>query len=158
MHEVFSPGNLVRIKDYMFEDGTTRDKYMFVLFSDNAQAYVISSLTTSQKKFDLQATKIGCYNHPMLSTYFHFPGEAVFGLEDYFFDKDTYVLFSANVRKIDAQTIDGYLESKDPFAITRITTLRGSELKNLLSCVILSKFTPNDLKLELTVFRDSFKG
>jgi hypothetical protein len=155
MHDVFAPGNLVRIKDYEFEDGTKRDKYMFVLYANDAEAYLISSLTTSRNKFDVTATKSGCYFHSRLSTYYHFPAGEVIGDENYAFDLDTYVLFKDNVRKIDIPSLTHYIESGDPFAVVRITTLKSDELRKMLQCIAHSTFVPVGLKAELIAYRDS---
>jgi hypothetical protein len=43
---MFFAGNLIRIKDFQFENGNTRDKYLFVLLRNDGAAYVISSSNT----------------------------------------------------------------------------------------------------------------
>ena len=155
MPDVFLPGNLVRIKDFQFEDGNSRDKYLFVLLRDGTAAYVISSLATSQNKINVSATKSGCYYDPRISTYYHFPAGEVIGTGDFYFDKETYIFFRNNVRKIPVADLNQYVSSTDPFAIAHVATLRDEELKRLLQCVVTSTFTPEDLKTELTSFKDS---
>lgn len=155
MPDVFLAGNLVRIKDFQFDTGNSRDKYMFVLLQNEDDAYVISSLTTSQNKLNLSATRTGCYLHGRFSTYYHFPAGEIIGTGNFSFDKDTYIIFKDNVRKISVNVLDGYISATDPFAAAHITTLRTEELKKLLHCVVTSTFTPEDLKTELTAFRDS---
>jgi hypothetical protein len=158
MPDVFLPGNLVRIKEFQFEDGSTRDKYLFVLLrNDKDTAYVISSLTTSQNKLNVNATKIGCYHDYRTSTYYHFPAGEVFGDGNFSFDKETYIFFLGIVRKIEVADLTKYASSKDPFAVTSITTLKTDGLKKLLQCVVSSTFTPNDLKTELSKFMDSLE-
>lgn len=155
MPDVFAPGNLVRIKDFQFEDGSTRDKYLFVLLRNDGGAYVISSLTTSQNKMKVSATRSGCYHDPRISTYYHFPAGEVFGDGNFSFDKETYIFFRENVRKIEVAHFTGYADATDPFAVVSITTLKNEELKKLLQCIVSSTFTPEDLKTELIAFKDS---
>lgn len=155
MPDVFLPGNLVRIKDFQFEDGSSRNKYLFILLRDGTTAYVISSLATSQNKLNVAATKSGCYHHPRLSTYYHFPAGEVIGTGDFYFDKETYIFFRDNVRKIPVTELSQYGSTIDPFAIAHVATLSTEELKKLLNCVVTSTFTPEDLKMELTSFKDS---
>lgn len=155
MPDVFAPGNLVRIKDFQFEDGNTRDKYLFVLLRNDSSAYVISSLTTSQNKFKVSATGSGCYFDLRTSTYFHFPAGAIIGDGNFSFDKETYIFFRENVRKLEVATLTNYASTTDPWAVAAITTLKNEELKKLLQCVVSSTFTPEDLKVELAAFKDS---
>lgn len=155
MPDVFAPGNLVRIKDFQFEDGSTRDKYLFVLLRNDGGAYVISSLTTSQNKLNVSATGSGCYHDPRTSTYYHFPAGEVFGDGNFSFDKETYIFFRENVRKIEVADLTSYASATDPFAVASITTLKNEELKKLLQCVVSSTFTPEGLKAELTAFKDT---
>lgn len=155
MPDVFAPGNLVRIKDFQFEDGNTRDKYLFVLLRNDGGAYVISSLATSQNKMNASATGSGCYHDPRISTYYHFPAGEVFGDGNFSFDRETYIFFRENVRKLKVADLMSYASTTDPFAVAFITTLKNEELKKLLQCVVSSTFTPEGLKAELTAFKDS---
>lgn len=155
MPDVFLPGNLVRIKDFQFEDGSSRDKYLFVLLRDGAVAYIITSLATSQNKLNVAATKSGCYYDRRVSTYYHFPAGEVIGTGDFYFDKETYIFFRDNVRKIPVTELSQYGSPTDPFAIAHVATLSNEDLKKLLQCIVTSTFTPEDLKTELTSFKDS---
>ena len=155
MPDVFLPGNLIRIKDFEFEDGTVRDKYLFVLLRNNFAAYVISSFTTSRNKLSVSATKSGCYFDSRVSTYYHFPAGEVIGTGNFSFDKETYIFFRENVRKFLVSDLSEYGSVADPFAIAHVATLHDMELKKFLQCVVTSKFTPEDLKTELAAFRDS---
>jgi len=156
MPDVFTPGNLIRIKDFKFEDGNTRDKYMFVLLRNDGGAYVISSLTTSQNKLNVSAIGSGCYYDARISTYYHFSAGEVLGDGDFYFDKDTYIFFRENIRRIEVAALDVYVSATNQLAAAHITTLKKEELKWLLQCVINSKFTPKDLKDELATYKDSF--
>ncbi|MEY3241850.1 MAG: hypothetical protein RIR11_3289 [Bacteroidota bacterium] len=155
MPDVFLPGNLIRIKDFQFENSTTRDKYMFVLLKNDTVAYVISSLTTSQNKMNVTARKTGCYYDNRVSTYFHFPANELIGSGDFYFDKDTFIFFRENVRKIDIADLLKYADPQDPFAIATIGTLTTEGLKSLLVCVLNSTFTPVGMKAELMEFKDT---
>ena len=97
MTPTFSEGSIVRIKDYVFEDGTTRDKYLIVLHNDASEAVIIHSLTTSKQKFAVEKEFLGCnvykkgnYSIP----YYLFPENKI--LDDdtlFYFDVDTYIFF-----------------------------------------------------------------
>lgn len=155
MPDLFVPGNLLRIKDFQFENGDSRDKYLFVLLRNDTVAYVISSLATSQNKLRVSATKSGCYHDARISTYYHFPAGEVIGTGNFYFDKETYVFFRDNVRKIPIADLSLYASATDPFAIAHVATLKMEEMKKLLQCVVNSTFTPADLKIELSAFKDS---
>ena len=131
MPDVFFPGCIVRIKDFQFEDGTSRDKYLLVLIRNDSAAYVISSLATSRNKFNLGATKSGCYFDVRLSTYYHFPANEIVGDGDFYFDKETYIFFRENVRKIPLAELHQYASDVDPFAIAHVGTLKSEELKKI---------------------------
>ena len=154
MPDVFAPGNLIRIKDFQFENGNTRDKYLFVLLRNDGAAYVISSLTTSRNNLNVNATRSGCYHDSRTSTYYHFSAGEALGDGNFSFDKETYVFFRENVRKLELADLTNYASATDPFAVAAITTLKNEELKKLLQCVVSSTFTPEDLKAELTAFKD----
>lgn len=79
----------------------------------------------------------------------------VLGDGNFSFDKETYIFFRENVRKIEVEDLKHYTNPNDPFSVTQITTLKGEELKKLLQCVVNSTFTPEDLKAELIAFKDS---
>lgn len=121
MSDVFAPGNLIRIRDFQFENGNTRDKYLFVLLRNDGATYVISSLTTSQNKLNVSATRSGCYYDYRTSTYFHFPAGEVLGDGNFSFDKETYIFFRENVRRIETADLASYASVTDPFAVTQIT-------------------------------------
>jgi len=104
---------------------------------------------------NVSATKSGCYHDPRISTYYHFPAGEVFGDGNFSFDKETYIFFRENVRKIEVADLANYGSAADPFAVTQITTLKNEELKKLLQCVVSSTFVPEELKGELTAFKDT---
>lgn len=128
---------------------------MFVLLRNDGGAYVISSLATSKNKLNVSATRSGCYHDSRTSTYYHFPAGEVLGDGNFSFDKETYIFFRENVRKLEVADLTNYASATDPFAVVSITTLKNEELKKLLECVVTSTFTPQDLKTELTAFKDS---
>jgi len=154
MTDLFQPGNLLRIKDFQFEDRSTRDKYLFVLLRNETEAYVISTLTTSQNKWNLSATKRGCYFQKGFFTYYHFPANDPLDAEGFFFDKETYILFRDNIRKTNLAELLAYFDPSDPLAVLRLATLDNKALRLLLDCILQSPLVPNDLKAELAPFRD----
>ncbi len=51
----WKPGLILRISNYKFEDDNSiRDKYSIALYTNNQEAYLIDSLTTSRNNPDLQ--------------------------------------------------------------------------------------------------------
>jgi uncharacterized phage-associated protein len=117
MPDVFASGNLIRIKDFQFEDGSARDKYLFVLLRNDRGAYVISSLTTSQNKLNVTASRSECYHDSRTSTYYHFPAGEVLGDGNFSFDKETYVFFRENVRKLEVEPHMGHRTKYNPFGV-----------------------------------------
>ena len=101
----WKPGLILRIKDYKFEDdGSTRDKYAIVLCTNDRDLYLIHSLTTSQNNRSVPGIHHGCSVH-MGVPYYFIPARESMGNENFYFDKDTFYLFSSQrsqgiIRKI----------------------------------------------------------
>jgi len=67
----WKPGLILRIKSYKFEDdNTTRDKYNIVLCTNDKEAYLIHSLTTSQNNLTVPGLRYGCSVHHNIPYYF----------------------------------------------------------------------------------------
>ena len=99
---IWKSGQIVRIKDYRFEDdNSTRDKYSIVLYANNQFAYLIHSLTTSQNNLGVEINNIGCSVHNGFMPYYIFPKNITIGDNGFYFEKDTFIFFKSNVRKED---------------------------------------------------------
>lgn len=154
----FTVGSIIRVKDYEFEDGSTRDKYLIVLFRNNTEAYIINSLVTSKNKLHLSGLQHGCNvseHNGLKIPYFFFPENIVLDTATgFFFDMDSFVFFRTNVFKASiAQLLQKY--SNTPFGIIELGNLGTSELKRLLKCLLKSTFISNDIKILLTTFKDT---
>lgn len=153
----FAPGTIIRIKDYQFEDGSQRDKYLIVLYSNTTEAFIIHSLTTSKNNFNLPGNQHGCnvmerngYKIP----YFFFPENVVLDtVSQFFFDVPTYVFFRTNVIKSSIQTLLDYDTS--PFGVVELAILSNAELKRLLKCLLKSTFVDNSLHALLSDFKNT---
>ena len=154
----FDAGSIIRVKDYEFEDGSTRDKYLIVLFKNDKEAYIINSLVTSKNKLQLSGLQHGC-NVPerngLKMPYYFFPENVV--LDDatnFYFDVDSYIFFKTNVFK--ATTHDLLRKyNNSPFGIIELGNIGTFELKRLLKCLLKSTFVSKDIKIILTSFKDS---
>lgn len=152
MQILFNPGALLRIKNYEFEDGSTKDKYLIILLANPDAAYVIHTLTTSRNKLGVTSFKRGCSVHHQTVPYYCFPAGEIIDEDGFFFDVDTLILFRDNIRKVPIPSFEKYDEA--PFGLIRLATLSTEELKRMLKCILKSKFVPQNLKQELSNFKD----
>jgi hypothetical protein len=153
----FNAGSLVRIKDFQFDDGSIRDKYLIVLFRDNERVFIVQTLTTSKNNLNLVSKQHGCnvqtYNNRQIP-YFFFPESYVLDtVSGFYFDTDTYVFFSNNTTKVPIAAFNRY--DVGIFSIVELAQLNPSELKRLLKCVLKSPFVDSDIRILLTEFKES---
>ena len=150
---IWKPGTILRIRNFRFEDdGSTRDKYGIVLSVNNNESYVLFSLTTSQNNFGFPALNYGCSVHKFIPYYF-IPKNQLIGNDGYFFDKDTFIFFTNNVRKIGFNNLASL--SNIPFGVVSLGVLNNQELSRLLKCILKSNAIPLNSKTELIAMKDS---
>jgi hypothetical protein len=161
LSSLFSPGNVLFIKDFEFEDGTVHDKLMIVLHRSADTLYVIHSLTTSQIKVPENKIMHGCTNNASMNLSFYmFAEKRVVGkffeddTKDFSFDDNTFLLFQQNIRK---NAISSFKPYKDSNTIHVLAVLERSELLRLLKCAISSPHLVRGYKPDLVAFRDSIK-
>src|SRR5690348_17044247 len=95
----WKPGLILRIKNYKFEDdNSVRDKYSIVLYTNENEAYLIHTLTTTQNNLLVPGLRHGCSVHQNIPYYF-FPKELIIGDNNFYFEKDTFIFFRNNIRK-----------------------------------------------------------
>jgi hypothetical protein len=145
----YEKGSIIRIKDYVFEDGTKRDKYLIVLDKDNQTALIIHSLTTSKLKFTPNKLFFGCNiyqkNEYFSIPYFYFPKEQILDIESgFFFDIDTYIFFQNNTTKVEISMIEQY--NTQPFGLICLGKLSDYDMKRLIKCILKSDLVPNNIK------------
>ncbi len=149
----WKPGLIIRIKDYKFEDdNSTRDKYSIVLFTNQQQAYLIHSLTTSRNNPGIAGLKYGCSVYNRLP-YFYFPAGQIIGDNYFSFDKETFIFFSNNVRKEAFEKLEA--ASKKLFGLISLGVLTKDELKRVIKCALKSKLLPKQIELDLSGFKES---
>lgn len=147
------PGQILRIQNYKFEDdGSTRDKYAIVLYTNDEKVYLIHCLTTSQNNLSVPASAYGCSVHNHVPYYF-IPQGQVIGDEKYFFEKDTFIFFMNNVRKELFYKFEA--ASKKIFGLVTLGVLTNEELKRLIKCALKSNFLTADIEKELKDFKES---
>ena len=158
MIPTFKAGSIIRIQDYEFEDGSTRDKYLVVLFRNETQVFIINSLVTSKNKLNLSSLLHGCNvaeHNGLKIPYFFFPENKVLDSDTgFFFDVNSFVFFRTNV----FQSTIADLRRKyavSTFGIIELGNIGISELKRLLKCLLKSPFVARDIKTLLTSFKDS---
>lgn len=149
----WKPGLILRIKDYKFEDDhSSKDKYAIVLYADANKAYIIHSLTTSQNNRNMPALQYGCSVHHAIPYYF-IPQGQVIGNENFSFEKDTFIFFSNNVRKELISKFEA--ASRKLFGLLPLGVLSNEELKRIIKCALKSRFVPEEIERELTIFKNS---
>lgn len=150
---IWKSGQILRIKGYNFEDdGSSRDKYAIVLYSNKTEAYLIHSLTTSQNNLSVAAVSFGCSVHKNIP-YYYIPKGQIIGDENFYFDKDTFIFFRNNVRKELYAKFEA--ASKSLFGIVILGTLTNEELRRLIKCALKSQFIPTDIEKELRAFKET---
>lgn len=77
-------GAIIFVKDYEFDDGSTKDKLLVVLGTKEGQDYLCALTTTAQWMRDVGH---GCYHNAQ--TYFFLEGDG-----KNYFNKDTWILLS----------------------------------------------------------------
>lgn len=149
----FSAGSLVRVNGYQFDDdGSTRDKYMFVLYHDGEKALIIDCLTTSKSK-GATGVNYGCAIHANLP-YFLFPANHVIGPGNYHFTENTYIFFKDNIR---LEPIEKFAKqaSMSIFGLAKLDELSTQNLCRLIKCALKSRFVPIGVHNILTNFKKS---
>lgn len=150
MIPAFEKGEILRIKDYVFNDGTIRDKYLIVLHKDSQNAIIIHSLTTSKRKFTpANDGQFGCNIHKpnafISIPYFYFPENKILDTDSgFFFDVDTYIFFQNNTTQVPITAIEKY--NSQPFGLINLGKLNEYDMKRLIKCIVQSDLVPNDIK------------
>lgn len=150
MIPTFDKGEILRIKDYVFDDGTIRDKYLIILHKDGQNSIIIHSLTTSKRKFmPTSDEQFGCNVHKpnaLISIpYFYFPENKILDSgSGFFFDIDTYIFFQNNTTQVAINAIEKY--NAQPFGLINLGKLSEYDMKRLIKCIVKSDLVPNNIK------------
>ena len=126
---MLSPGNILHIKDFVFSDGTSKDKYLIVLCRDG-EDYVVINLPSSQVYVNSDDIKEGCISNNVKHCY-HFPAKKVIGQNGFAFSKSTFVYYQ-QTRPVSVTNFDDkYIETKKASVCD---TLTDSEYKEFIYC------------------------
>lgn len=101
-----SPGNILRIPDFDFENGAeVRDKYLIVIETNKEKALFLRVLTTSKVKVPADKIMHGCRNEPENGLhYFMFEKDRCIGSlnkQDFSFLLHTFILFRNNIKEVE---------------------------------------------------------
>ena len=133
---MLSPGNILRIPDFEFEDGgEPRDKYLIVIAISEELSLLLRVLTTSQLKVPEDKMMHGCRNEPEHGLHFFmFEKERVIGTienKEFAFPKHTFILFRNNIKDVAVEPF--MLKYKDKSEI--VCVLTDGELQRLKKCI-----------------------
>lgn len=152
MPDIFQPGNLIRINDFQFSNGETRDKYLIVLCRDSESTVFIYTLTTSVNQVGVSEIKFGCSVVRDIP-FFTFTANKNLGPQNYYFDKDTFIFFKDNIRQQSVEDFENYI-SAGPLSIHVLENLSDELMKRILKCIIKSRHVPLGLKQQLKDYKD----
>jgi len=134
--ETLQPGNILRIPDFDFENGSNlRDKYLIVIEVSTTQSLFLQVLTTSQVKVPWEKMIHGCRNEVENGLhYFMFEQSRCIGKlsgVDFAFPKNTFVLFRNNIKDV---SIIPFI-SKYRYTAAWVCTLLPEEFLRLKKCI-----------------------
>jgi len=148
MTDLFVPKNILYIKDYQFEDGSQKPKFLIVLGVIEGELCILQAITTSQDKtVPDNLIQHGCTNLELDRLSFYvFEKDKVVGVKpngsNFGFIKHTFIFFQTNISK---ESLLNFLKYKDSIGI--FATLSDAEYKNLLHCIVQSKLIKKKLKI-----------
>lgn len=138
---LFTQGNLLYIQDYRFEDGNgQRNKYMLVVFVDEATSVIIRALPTSHDHVPDDKLNHGCTNNEVFSFFMFKRGRAV--CENGFaFARNTFVYFQQNL----LQTAIASLQSYPREQVELKGRLTEAEFNRFIKCLKASRHVPRGI-------------
>jgi hypothetical protein len=149
----FIPGSLLKINNFKFEDGDTRDKYMLVLWCDDTSATVLNVLTTSKMKRVTEESSLGCFIQHGIRFYF-FPKNELISDGDFYFDKNTFIFWSNTVSESSVFDFEEYY-SKPLIGMIKLCQLQPDIFKSVLECAVEASALEKKFKKLLKTFVES---
>lgn len=143
---MFSPPNIVLIKNFDFErDGTKpKDKYMVVLLQTDVDA-IVAPLTTSQDYIpETHKGKRCVIDGPSRLHCYCVPKTLPIGKKGFSFPKDTYIQVQGNLTK--RSISDLKRKYQDTGAALLLDELADTEYIELLYCIHRSEFVPRGIR------------
>jgi hypothetical protein len=85
--------------------------------------------------------------------YYFIPARQPVGNENFYFDKDTFIFFQANIRKESYEKFER--ASKALWGVVSLGRLTDDELARIIKCALKSKFVPVNIMSELSAFKET---
>ncbi|SKC72262.1 hypothetical protein [Ohtaekwangia koreensis] len=146
---MFSPPNIILIRNFDFERNGTqpKDKFMVVILRIGTDA-IVAPLTTSKDYIPDEHKGQRCViHHPSKLHCYCIPKSLVVGKNGFAFSKDTYIQVQANLTK---RTISHLkFRYEDTGAASLQDQLTDTEYSDLLYCIYKSKFVPRGIRKDL---------
>lgn len=145
MGNFLTPGNVLFIKQYKFENGgTPKDKLFIVLAIDKENSFILRALTTSVQKVPDNKIYHGCTNNGIFSFYL-FEKDRCVGAdkngENWAFSEFTYIHVKDNILKIPTSSLAQYGND-----VKHQCCLHNAEYTRLMKCIKNSKLISRGLK------------
>ena len=138
-------GDIIRIPDWKFNDGETRDKYMVILWDSDLEA--IGFLTTSKERYVSSENLEGCnfkkVDDYSFIHYYKILSDIEIGTNKFCFEKNTLIRYKTGCQKFSKIVFDKNYGDK----IEECCRLKSNMLLEILECVVKSQELPQkDLK------------
>lgn len=143
---MFSPRNILLIKDFDFErkGSESKDKFMVVILQTSEDA-IIAPLTTSVDYIpEIHKGKRCVHDEPSRLHCYCIPKTLAVGKGGFFFSKDTYIQVQGNLTKRSITHLTKkYQETGSALLLDELT---DAEYCNLLYCIYKSQFVPRGIR------------
>jgi hypothetical protein len=126
------PGNILRIRNFQFEDGgDPKDKYLIVVAVDQTLSVFVRCLTTSVQKIPDDRVTHGCCNS-VCGTFSHyiFVRNRSICDNDFSFPMHTFVYYNHNVLPLSVEEFN-----KKSYEIIPVGKLTPNEYKRFIKCM-----------------------
>ncbi len=136
--QYFLEKGLYYIKNFEFDQGDHRNKFLLVLAIDNGD--MIYCLTTSQhiEKLPTSSRRHGC-RKVKFNQFYYIPPTVSLGSDGFKFDTKTVIFFQNNIHKKNLTDLDKYSNiDRCEFK----TQLIDTEYKEILGCILSSDHCP----------------
>lgn len=124
------PGSIIHIENYLFPDGSSKNKYVIVLHVYEDLVHILYTLPSSQIRNTQSKTNHGCINNSYFSHY-TFVAERVIGKNGFKFPKDTFVYFRDNIRSSQIADFSKYIDNN---MLEIKDVLTSEEYDRLIKC------------------------
>lgn len=147
--QLFQSGSILFLKDYQFDDGSSSDKILIVLCSNQDKTAIIYSLTTSKAKLPQKLENHGCQESDDVDvSVYVFEAGKVIGTKNnnanqYSFDKNTFLFLHESIVEIPISKLTPYISSGH---LSNLGRLFSTELKSLIECILKSSYVKRGIQ------------